>query len=93
MLNDRDRHVLEEVERELTSTDPVLARRMQRGTWRGWATWRVVLAAAGVALAVALLMLGLVMQAVLVLLILSWPITALRIRTRGQQRPSTSDRP
>jgi Flp pilus assembly protein TadB len=92
MLDDRDRHVLEEVERELTSTDPLLARRMRRGTWRGWGTWRVVLAAAGVALAIALLTLGLVVQAVLVLMILSWPVTALRIRRR-RQCPPTSGRP
>jgi hypothetical protein len=33
MLNDRDRQVLEEVERELASADPLLARRMRQGTW------------------------------------------------------------
>ncbi len=91
MLNDRDRQVLEEVELELASADPALARRRQR-TWRGRAAWRVVLAAAGVALAIALLALGLVVQAILVLVILSWPFTARLVRRRGQQRPPTSGR-
>ncbi|GAA4734414.1 DUF3040 domain-containing protein [Actinomycetospora chibensis] len=93
MLNDRDRQVLEEVERELASADPVLARRMRRWTWRGRAAWRVVLAATGVALAIALLALGLVVQAVLVLMISSWPVTAPLLRRRGQQHPPTSSRP
>jgi anti-sigma-K factor RskA len=84
MLNDRDRQVLEEVERELASADPALARRMRRRTWRGRAAWRVVLAAAGVALAIALLALGLVVQAILVLVILSWPLTPHLQRRRGQ---------
>ena len=92
MLNDRDRLVLEEVERELASADPALARRMRRWTWRGRAAWRVVLATAGVALAIALLALGLVVQAVLVLMISSWPVTAPLVRRRGQQHPPMSSR-
>jgi hypothetical protein len=93
MLNDRDRQVLEEVERELASADPVLARRMRRWSWRGWAAWPAVLAASGVAVAIALLALGLLVQAVAVLVILSWPLTARLMRRRGQQRPPTPDRP
>jgi hypothetical protein len=92
MLNDRDRQVLEEVERELASADPALARRMRQRTWRGRAAWPVVLAVSGVALAIALLALGLVMQAILVLMILSWPVTARLVRRRGHQQPPPSDR-
>ena len=93
MLNDRDRHVLEELERELASADPVLARRMRPRRWRGRTAWRVVLATAGIALAIALLALGLVGQALLVMMILSWPITALLMRRRGQRLPPTPGRP
>jgi hypothetical protein len=92
MLNDRDRQVLEEVERELASGDPVLARRMRQGTWRGRAVWQVGLAVLGVALAIALLALGLVGQALLVLMIFSWPIAARRIRGRGLRRLRASGR-
>lgn len=94
MLSDRDRHVLEEVERELAFADPVLARRMRQWTWRGRAAWRVVLAAVGVALAIALLALGLVVQAGLVLMILSWPaLTARRMHMRALQHRPASGRP
>ncbi|PVZ09502.1 DUF3040 domain-containing protein [Actinomycetospora cinnamomea] len=78
MLDDRERRALERLEHELASADPLLARRMRRAlpTWRRWATWRVLLAAVGVTLAVGLVVLGLAGQALLVLVILSWPLVA-----------------
>ncbi|HEY2223729.1 DUF3040 domain-containing protein [Actinomycetospora sp.] len=71
MLDDEERTVLEETERDLTRNDPHLVRRMQRGWGRsdGGRGRRVAVAVVTLALVVGLLWLGLPGQALLVVMV------------------------
>jgi hypothetical protein len=71
MLDDQERTVLEETEQELARNDPGLARRMRRGGngGRGGRGRRTVVVVVTVVLVVGLLWLGLVGQALLVVMI------------------------
>jgi DUF3040 family protein len=104
MLDDAERSVLEETEQALARNDPGLARRMRRGRGRGRRGGgggrgrRVAVTVVTLGLVVGLLWLGLVGQAVLVvmvglgfLLALGWrPSGRIPAMMRGNQDPPRS---
>lgn len=88
MLDDRERRTLAEMEQQLSLQDPGLEARQRRRAWRrSW--WPRLSVAAGLALAVGLLALGLVGQAFLIAALGAIPLAL------GRPRPARipSDEP
>ena len=93
MFSEKERDALAGIERELTAADPRLARRLRRRRVPRVPGGRAAgLAVLGVLLAVGLMVLGLVGQALLVLAVLSAPLflryLGRRPRGGGRDRPA-----
>lgn len=90
MLDDAERRTLAEMERQLLSQDPGLdARGRRRVGWYRW--WPALSLGVGVALAVGLVLLGLLGQAVLTVLITAIPLATRRWRHRISRDAVSND--
>ena len=89
MLNERERRELDEIERAMRDADPdldTLFRRRRASSSRGTLAL-FALVAVLVALALGLVLLGLVLQALMVLAVAAWPATVLRGRRTRPEPP------
>ena len=92
MLDDSERRRLAEIEQGLVDDDPRLEARFHRGRrWHAGERWPDVSVAAGVIVAVLLLLLGLAPQALVVLILSALPLVWVRM-LRPKQADSTEDR-
>lgn len=87
MLNDRDRQVLDEMERHLTTTSPALVRRFERPQrWWVWGLPGAVLVA-GLVVVLGLVLLGLPAHALVIAAVSAWPLARLLRRRRLASEP------